>query len=77
MPMMWLKAHAEALPELQGEECFRAAETISVGAGKLKKNDHDKVVKRWNSAIGRETGPQKPSVGKLLSLGIKVRDEPR
>jgi hypothetical protein len=78
MPMMWLKAHAEALAELQGEECFREAEVISVGAGKLSKRDHGKVINRWNAAIGRDTSTRIKGAGDLSRLqayGIKVRED--
>lgn len=80
MPMMWLNAHSEALGELQAEESFRQAEAISVGEGKLKKSDHDKVTRRWRAAIGSDKAlaiSKKADVSRLLALGIKVRDETR
>ena len=80
MPVMWLNAHAEALTELQAEESMRAAETIAFGAGKMKKSDHEKVLKRLRATAGQETGTRikkTADISKLLSLGIEVRNESR
>lgn len=76
MPLRWLQAHAEAMPELQGQECFRDAEVVSVGAGKLKKSDHDRVLRRWGSEMGRGKA-RGLDPARLASFGITVRHEPR
>ena len=74
MPVMWLKAHLETLAELQGEECFREAEVISIGSGKLNKKEHGKVIRRWNAAIGNERGgnSRNPTSAQLEAMGLKV-----
>jgi hypothetical protein len=79
MPMMWLRAHAQAIPELQGEECFQGAEVFAVGAGKLKRSDHERAVRRWSGAMGRGSVSIRGGVdlGRLAALGIKVRHESR
>lgn len=80
MPVRWLQAHGEALTGLQAEESFAVAEAVSVGSGKLKKTDHDKVIRRWNAALGRSTIlrlGKKTDLSLLESLGMKVRYEPR
>ena len=80
MPIMWIKAHIEALSELQGEESFRGAEVISIGTGKLNKREHEKVIKRWNSAVGRDYGTRikdKNDISRLKAFGIEVHDGSR
>jgi hypothetical protein len=51
MPLLWLRAHAEAIEGLQAEEAFREAEIVAVGAAKMNQRDRDKVLHRWNNSI--------------------------
>lgn len=60
--MVWLRAHLETMPELQAEEAFRESEMISVGAAKLTKAGRDKVVKRWEAALGVQSKPRGGSI---------------
>lgn len=80
MPLMWLRAHIEAMGELQAEEAFRGSEIISVGAGKFDKSGRDKALRRWNAALGRGDGAHRlkgngNDVEMLKALGIKVRTD--
>jgi hypothetical protein len=79
MPMMWLRAHAQAMPELQGEEYFQGAEVFAVGSGKLKKSDRDRTIRRWKSALDGEERHvlrgNRAGLAMLASLGIKVRED--
>lgn len=75
---MWLNAHIVSLGELQAEESFRMAEIISIGGGKLKQSAHDKVTRRWRTALGNGDGVLRmkgdsSDVKMLESLGVKVR----
>jgi hypothetical protein len=78
MPMMWLRAHLEAMGELQAEEAFRGAEIVSMGAGKLDRAGCNKVVARWNAALGRGDGSHRMTgtsrdLAMLKALGMEVK----
>ena len=78
--MMWLRAHLEAMGELQAEEAFRATEIHSMGAGTLDKTGRNKVLARWNAALGRGDGSHRMTgtsrdLAMLKALGIKVRTD--
>lgn len=78
MPMMWLRAHAEEMPAIQTEEAFREAEIISMGAGKLDRAGRNKVMARWNAALGRDDGSHRMTgtsrdLAMLKALGVEVR----
>jgi hypothetical protein len=54
MPLMWLRAYLATMPQLQAEEAFWQAEIISVGSGKLTEKGRDRIIRRWEKALGRE-----------------------
>jgi hypothetical protein len=54
MPLMWLRAHAQAIEGLQAEEAFREAEIVAVGGGNLKERERDKILHLWNKMLNRE-----------------------
>ena len=62
MPLMWLRAHLGAMGELQADEAFRESEVISMGAGKFDKSGRDRVLRRWERALGREGKPAEGSI---------------
>jgi len=78
MPLVWLNAHTVSLGELHAEESFRMAEIVSIGEGRLKQSAHEKVIRRWNAALGRGDGVLRlrgtaGDAKTLESLGMKVR----
>jgi hypothetical protein len=78
MPTMWLGAHLEAVGELQAEEAFRATEIHSMGAGNLDRTGRNKVLARWNAALGRGDGAHRMTgtsrdLAMLKALGVEVK----
>lgn len=52
MPIMWLRAHAEAIQELQARESILETMLISVAMGRMKKADSQKVTSEWLRQAG-------------------------
>jgi hypothetical protein len=72
MPIMWLRAHAEAIEGLQAEEAFRIAEIVAVGSGTLQEREQNRVTHSWRIAMRGKNFKPKNAIDVFRSMGIPV-----
>ncbi len=74
MPLHWLRAHDEAIRELQARESILESTRISVAMGRFKKVDAEKIKAEWMRDAGVTTAvrpkTRKDLVNALRGMGV-------
>lgn len=65
--MRWLRAHVEAIPELQARESILETTRIALAMGRMKKADSQKVTSEWMRQAGAVTAVRPKTRADLIN----------